>query len=297
MLQILLCVLMNVGIFVCFRMYGVLKLNTLQAIIFNYITCVITGLIFIGDTEVVMSALSFEDSWIFIALALGGVFIGTFYLMAITTQKFSITVSSISAKMSLVIPVLFSLLILGIQSKDYTFLNYLGMALAIIAILLSSYKEKKIKTEAISGFELALPLLVFVLGGIIDSTINYTNHYFLTVKEEAIFPIIVFGSASIIGFIILAIKRERIKSKNVLGGVALGIVNYFSIYFLITALSAFQNDGAIVYPLINVGIILFGAIVSVAFFSEKLSKLNLAGLILAMLSIALISYQEITNLL
>lgn len=295
MLQILLCVLMNVGIFVSFRMFGIFKLNTLQAIIFNYIVCVFTGLIYIGDLSF-LTTTDYSSSWIYIALALGGVFIGTFYLMAITTQKFSITVSSIASKMSLVIPVIFSLLILGIRSKDYTAFNYLGMALAILAILLSSYKEKKIKTEQISGFELFLPLLIFILGGFIDSTINYTNHNFLTEKEEALFPIFVFTSASIIGIILLIIKRQPIQSKNIFGGVALGIVNYFSIYFVITSLSAFSNDGALVYPLINVGIILFGAVVSVVFFGERLSKINLAGLFLAMISIYLISYQELSKL-
>ncbi|MTI22190.1 hypothetical protein E1176_14255 [Fulvivirga sp. RKSG066] len=295
MVQILLCVLMNVGIFVCFRMFGVLKLNTLQAIVFNYITCVVTGLIFIGDMQLV-SSVSTSDTWIYIAMGLGGIFIGTFYLMAITTQKFSITVSSIATKMSLVIPVLFSLLVLGIQSKDYTFFNYSGMFLAVVAILLSSYKEKKIKTEAISGFELALPILIFVLGGIIDSSINYTNHVFLSTKEEAIFPVFVFASASVIGIIILMVQKQTIKLGNVLGGVTLGVVNYFSIYFLITSLSAFENDGAMVYPLMNVGIIIFGAIVSVIFFKEKISKLNFAGLVLALISIILISYQELSNL-
>lgn len=295
MLQILLCVLMNVGIFVSFRLFGLLKLNTLQAIVFNYITCVITGLVFIGNFKTI-SSLTFTEPWIFIGIGLGGVFIGTFYLMAITTQKFSITVSSIATKMSLVIPVLFSLLILGIHSKDYTIFNYTGMAMAIIAILLSSYKEKKIKTEALSGFDLTLPVWVFILGGIIDSSINYTNHTFLTTREEAVFPIIIFASAAIIGGMVVLIQKQPITRKNILGGVALGIVNYFSVYFLLTSLSAFQNDGAMVYPLINVGIILIGAVVSIMFFNEKLSKINIVGIVLALVSIGLISYQELFSM-
>jgi len=294
MLEVLLCVLMNVGIFVCFRMFGVLKLNTFQAIVFNYITCVITGLIFVGDAGFIKQ-ISISQTWVPIALSLGVIFIGTFYLMAITTQKFSITVSSIAAKMSLVIPVLFSLFVLGIKSKDYSIINYLGIFSAVVAILLSSYKEKKIDSEVLKGPDLLLPISIFLLGGIIDSTINYTNHHFLTDKEEAIFPLMIFLSCSVIGFTMIGIKRQKIKIKNILGGVALGIVNYFSIYFLLRALSEFQNDGAIVYPLINVGIIFFGAIISVVYFKERLSRVNLAGLVLAVLAIILISYQELLS--
>ncbi|MDX1629767.1 MAG: hypothetical protein R3345_13765 [Fulvivirga sp.] len=287
---------MNVGIFACFRIFGVLKLNTLQAIIFNYITCVITGLIFIHDFDQ-LKVINFTDTWVYIAAGLGGVFIGTFYLMAITTQKFSITVSTIASKMSLVIPVLVSLFILQTQSKQYSVFNYMGMALALIAIILSSYKERKLKTAAISGFDVFLPVLIFILGGLIDTTINYTNYNFLTVREEAIFPLALFVSAAIFGIIILVMKKERIHRKNVFGGIALGIVNYFSIYFLLRALSVFKNDGAMVYPLINVGIILIGSIISVALFGERLSKINLTGLVLALFSIVLISYQELLQLL
>jgi len=294
MLEILLCVLMNVGIFICFRMFGVLKLNTFQAIVFNYLTCVVTGLIFIGDLDVIRK-INFSEIWVLIALLLGIVFIGTFYLMALTTQKFSITVSSIAAKMSLVIPVLFSLFILGIQSKDYTVINYIGIFSAIVAILLSSYKEKKLDSEKLQRLDLLLPISIFILGGLIDSTINFTNHHYLTNSEEAIFPLLIFTSCAIIGFIIIGINMQKIKVSNVIGGVALGIVNYFSIYFLLRALSEFKNDGAIVYPLINVGIIFFGAIISVLSFKERLSKINLAGLFLAVLAIILIFYQELLS--
>lgn len=296
MLQVLLCVLMNVGIFICFRLFGVVKMNTLQAIIFNYITCVITGLIYIGDTDFV-NALSLDDSWLVIAFVLGAVFISTFYLMAITTQKFSITVSSIASKMSLIIPVLVSLFILGIQSKNYTLLNYAGMLLAIVAVFLSAYKERKIETSGLSGRELLLPLLIFILGGLIDSSINYTNHHFLTQREERIFPVIIFASASIFGIIALVVKRQKLHLKSILGGIVLGAVNYFSIYFLLTSLSAFENDGAIVYPLVNVGTILISSFLSILFFNERMSRLNQLGLLVAILAIIFISYQELSVLL
>ncbi|ELR69108.1 Integral membrane protein [Fulvivirga imtechensis AK7] len=296
MLDVLLCVLANVGIFVCFRLFSTFKMDTFQAIVFNYITCVATGLIFMDDHSI-LKEINTDTPWAWIGMGLGAVFIGTFYLMAITTQKFSMTVSSIAAKMSLIIPVLFSLFILEIQSKIYTWVNFGGMGLALISIFMSSYKERKIETHQISGFDLVLPLLVFVFGGVIDTTINYTNYRFLTAREAPVFPFLVFTSAGIIGIVVLTIRRRGLALKNILGGITLGVVNYFSIYFLITALSAFSNDGAIVYPLVNVGIIVFAALISVFFFKERLSKVNRIGIILAILAIVFISYQEIVSLL
>lgn len=292
MLDILFCVLMNAGIFVCFRLFSTFKIDTFQAIVFNYVVCVITGAVFMGDSSV-LGDITIDEPWVMIALVLGGVFIGTFYLMAITTQKFSMTVSSISAKMSLIIPVLFSMVLLGIQSRPYTWLNYAGMVLALAAIFMSSYKEKKIQANKLKGFDLLLPFFVFVFGGIIDSAINYTSYHFLTDRESAVFPMFIFVSAGIIGIFLLISKRRKLSLISFGGGAVLGVVNYFSIYFLITSLSAFSNDGAIVYPLINVGIIVFAAGLSVVFFKERFSKLNQLGLVLAVLAIIFISYQEI----
>ncbi len=291
MTYLLLCILANVGIFVCFRMFKTFGLNTFQAIVFNYITCVITGIVFLSDSKSI-EQISWSSTWVQIGLVLGGVFISTFYLMAITTQKFSMTVSSIAAKMSLVIPALMALLVLDIQSKQYSLFNYLGMILALVAIFLSSYKEKNIDKPNF-GVLLLLPLFVFFLGGVIDSAINFTNFKYLTEATEPIFPIVIFSSASILGIIILVYRGSRLNLKSAIGGIALGVINYFSIYFLIRTLTSFENDGALVYPLLNVGIILATVFASVLFFREKISRLNLAGIAFAVLSILLLSYQEI----
>ncbi|MEQ8242440.1 hypothetical protein [Fulvivirga sp.] len=292
MIALLLCILSNTGIFICFRLFKVFNLNTLQAIVFNYVTCVATGIIFLKD-KLALNAVSWSTDWVIIGAILGAVFIGTFYLMARTTQIFSMTVSSIASKMSLMIPVLMSLFVLGIQSKHYSSLNYVGIALAILAILLSSLKGKKIETVHLPGLAIFLPIAVFLLSGLIDSVINFTNFKYLSPETEPVFPIIIFSSASIIGLASIMVGKNRIAFKNVIWGVVLGVVNYFSIFFLLRSLSYFKNDGAIFYPLLNVGIILFASLVSVIFFKEKLSRINLLGLILAISSIVLISYQEL----
>jgi multidrug transporter EmrE-like cation transporter len=296
MIYLFLCILANVGIFLCFRLFKTFGLDTFQAIVFNYITCVATGIIFQGSGTFIHS-FSLSYTWVQIGAVLGGIFIGTFYLMALTTQKLSMTVSSIASKMSLIIPVLVSLLILNIQSKDYSVLNFVGMFTALLAIILSSYKKKNNHTTGVSPTAFLLPLAVFIFGGIIDSSINYTNFKYLTPESEPIFPIIIFSSATIIGIITLIIRNGKLKFKNALGGIALGAINYFSIYFLIKSLSSFNNDGALVYPLLNVGIILIASGVSVVFFREKLSRLNIAGLSLAIFSIIFISYQELLLIL
>ncbi len=297
MLAILLCILANVGIFLAFRLFQYYRVNTFQAIVVNYLTCVVTGLLFSGWSNVA-TVLQGEINWIIWAVVLGGIFIATFYLMARTTQVYSMTVASISSKMSLIIPVLFSLLILGTRSRDYNFLNYLGMAAAIAAILLSSIRKKsQVQVKSATNSFWYLPVLVFLLGGLIDTTLNVVNQQYLSEREEGVFPIIIFGTAGLIGLIIIVFKGAHFTRPSVLGGLFLGIVNYFSVYFLLMALRLFENDGAYVYPMINVGIILISAIISAIFFGEKFTRLKTAGLCLAVIAIFLLSHQEMEALL
>ena len=284
------------GIFLCFRQFKAYGLNTFQAIVFNYITCVGTGIIFLGDSTLLME-INYNKPWVIIGIVLGLIFISTFYLMALTTQRFSMTVSSIASKMSLIIPVIISLLILKVQSKEYTVFNYFGMFMAIPAIVMSSFKKRGVEGSDFTGLAILLPIAVFLLGGLIDSSINYTSYHYLSEAVEPIFPIVIFSSAAFIGIISMMVSGQRITLGNFIGGAILGAINYFSIYFLIRTLSYFNNDGAVVYPMLNVGIILLSAFVSILIFKEKLSRLNQTGLLLAILSIVLLSFEELLALL
>lgn len=292
MQYLILCIIMNAGIFLIFRAFSHFNIPTFQAIVVNYFVCVLTGALFLGNINFI-SQITIDQPWVLIALILGAIFIGTFYLMALCTQKLGVTVSSIASKMSLVIPVLISLFILNIASRELIALNYIGIVLALVAILFSSLKKKRENNSKLSVFVLIMPALVFISGGIIDTSINYTSHKYLSNHTEAVFPIVIFFSAMCIGLIILLIQRQKINLKSLIGGTLLGIVNYFSIYFLVKSLAAFDNDGAIVYPVINVGIILISSVASVAIFREKLNKLNKLGLVMSVIAVMLIFYQEI----
>ena len=107
MLYLIISILLNAAIFIGFRTFAHFGVRTLPAIVINYYVCVLTGLVFLGNYKEIPSLLSWESYWIYYALILGLLFIFTFNLMALTTQRLSVTVSSIAAKMSLVVPVLF----------------------------------------------------------------------------------------------------------------------------------------------------------------------------------------------
>lgn len=288
---LLLAIIMNAAIFVLFRLFPIYKINRFQAIVFNYIVCVVTGVVFSGGVSA-FANVSMSEPWIPYSIGLGFIFIGTFYSMALTTEYFSITVSSIASKISLAIPVLFALFVFDVKSKEFDVWNYIGLSLSFVAILLASQKPNT-KSAARSWTYLLLPGIVFLLGGLIDTTINFVNFKYLTSEREAVFPILIFFTAAVIGSVVLIIQRPKFEIRNLVAGVLLGVVNYFSVYYIIRTLSHYQNDGAVVFPLLNMGIILGSMVLSFLFFSEKLSLPKVMAVIVGLVSIYLISYQEL----
>lgn len=292
MFYLILCILFNAAIFITFKFFGRKNIPLLPAIVINYWFCVLTGGLFAGNAVTIQISEGWE-SWMYFAIALGFIFLGTFYLMAYVTHKFSVSVGSISAKISLVIPVLFSLLVLQTQLIDYNWLNYLGMIGALGAIVFSSLKERKLKAGVISWADLGLPFLLFFMNGLIDTSINFVSNRHLSEADEGIFPIGIFLVAALAGTVLLIIKKVKINKNVFFGGLILGVINYFSVFTLVRSLSVHNDDGAFVYPVLNLGIIIVASVFSLVYFKERFSRLNWIGFALAIISLILLAHQSI----
>jgi drug/metabolite transporter (DMT)-like permease len=289
---LVLSILANVAIFMSFRSFKKFGINTFPAIITNYLVCVLTGFLYAGGTTI---SQQFDASapWFYAAMVLGVIFVTTFYLMAKTTQLRGVAVATVASKMSLAIPVIFSLFIFKIGTNTLDNWNYLGIFLAFIAILMVTKKAHQKESNLIAIKNLGLPFLLFLMGGLIDTSLNYVNLNILNASIEAVFPIFIFCFAFISGIILALIKGIKFRRKDILGGIYLGIPNYFSIFFQLKALSAYDNNGALVYPSLNIGIIILSTLAAILFFQEKLTKLNWTGIGLALIVIFLLSHQEI----
>lgn len=294
MFYLLLTILANVAIFMAFRSFTKFDIKTFPAIITNYGVCVITGILYTGFNHVSHET-DTSAPWFYYAMALGLVFVSTFYLMARTTQLRGVAVATVASKMSLAIPVVFSLFILKLGTNTLDNWNYLGIVLAFFAIIMVSKKKTESigQKQALTLKYIALPLSVFILGGVIDTSLNYANHHYITEATEAVFPIFIFGFAFVFGLIIAIVKKVKFRRKDIIGGLYLGIPNYFSIYLQLKALSAFDNNGAILYPSLNIGIIIVSTLTAILLFKEKLSRINVIGVVLAIIVILLLSHQEI----
>lgn len=285
MLDLGLSILFSSLIFIVFKLLSIYKINTLYAIVVNYVTACTTGLIFYKGGVVPAEIL--HRPWFLGTLMLGALFIIVFNLMAATSQKIGISVASVATKMSLVIPVVTGLLLYG---ERLTLPQILGIVLALTAVYFVSIRDRSVVLDKKLFW---LPLLVFLVSGIMDASIKYMEALYLGKNEFPLFSAMAFGSAAVTGIVYILAKRStrttRIRPKDVIGGIALGVPNYFSIYYLLQALQHKSLESAVIFTINNVGVVLLSTLLGIILFKEVISPKNWMGIGLAVVSIVLVA--------
>jgi len=285
LIYLLLSVLSSSFIFVMFKLFKRFDINTMQAIVINYfIACLVGFFGFLKDTDITLIP---YKPWFPGTIFLGVLFIVVFNLAAITTQRSGLSVVSVASKMSVAIPVLFGILYFDESSGT---IKIIGIILALAAVYLTSVKSRE--GIPINRKNLIFPVLVFLGSGIIDTSIKFLETSYVNKTDVALFSSSIFFIAGTIGTGILIVQAFmgtlKITGKNILGGIALGIPNFFSIYFLVMALRSEGFESSTVFTINNVAIVLVSTLLGIALFKERLITKNWIGIALAILSILLV---------
>lgn len=294
MIYIALSILLSVFLLVLFKLFEKFGVNTWHAIIFNYYTATITGIAFSGKNFNFSGAI--HSGWFWVCFPLGILLISVFRLIALTTQKINVSTAAIANKMSVVIPVLFSIFALN---ESFGPGKISGIILALIALYftsVSSHNNSKSDIKLIY-----LPILVFAGSGLLDLIINAVNAFMIKDSNDSeLFTTYSFAVAGFIGvFILLFQYRKHRKTqienkffewKSVLGGIVLGIPNYFSIFFILKSLESNVFSSSQLFPILNISNVLLAALSGRLLFGEKLMLKNYIGIILAVIAILLIAF-------
>jgi len=286
LIYLILSIAASTLIFVVFKLFERFKINTLHAIVANYFIACTCGVLTYGGTITVSKLPQYE--WFYYTLGLGTLFIIVFNLMAVTTQKSGLSVVSVATKMSVVIPVIFGLIY---YKESLGVFKTTGILLALLAVYLASIKSEdgiKIKPK-----NLIFPVLVFLGSGIVDTSIKFLEGSFVAENDVPLFSAVVFAAAAFVGTVLLFVQmlqgKFKFELKNILGGIALGIPNYASIYFLVQALRSDILESSGIFTINNVAIVAVSTVVGIAFFNEKLILKNWIGIFLALVSIVFVA--------
>ncbi|MBC7828826.1 MAG: EamA/RhaT family transporter [Chitinophagaceae bacterium] len=273
-----------------FKVIEKFGINNLQAIVFNYFTCVVTGSVINGSFPVQKSTLT--EPWFPWTLVMGIMFVLLFNLVALTTQRLGVAISSVAYKLSLIIPYLFSIYLYNEKS---TLLKTAGIGLALAAVFLTCYRTSKKKVQDPSGFLIwFLPVVLFFGSGFLDTMIKYVEQSFMSGSNNNYYLITAFLVAALAGTVLLGVqllqKKQRLSGKAALAGLAIGVPNYFSIWCLVKVLKEYGENSSAIIPINNMGIVLFSSVIAFLFLRERLSVLNWMGIALSLGAIALIAY-------
>ncbi|MCR8560576.1 DMT family transporter [Mucilaginibacter sp. BJC16-A38] len=263
-------------------------IDVYQAITWNYsIAIVLTWLFLKPDLRHLNNAP-------FALLGLLGLLLPLLFVIIATSVKVTGIVRTDAAqRLSLFIPFAAAFLIFNETS---TAAKLVGLAIGLIAVVCLIPWNKQAKDRKTGASSWVYLLIVFLGMGIIDillkrvSQISIGTSLFIVYSLAFIF--------ALIGLLYQVFtKTMRFSWPHIFIGWVLGIANFGNILFYLKAHQSLSKNPSIVFASMNIGVIVFGTLIGVFIFKEKLSLFNKIGLVLAILAIAVIYYpQFFTNL-
>ena len=276
---ILLAILFPVLSILLFKEFEKRQIEVFPAIVFNYLGGILLGLaLFISPQQLVEIP---EQMWFYQALIIGVFFILNFYLIAKTAVFHGISIATFSNKISLVIPVIFTIVYFDEPSNWQKISGILFALFSIYLLTINGLNTKRTKF-------MIFPLLVFVFTGIMESILNFTQKiYFNSDNEIGYFVVSAFVVSFLIGIVVLIFNSKKVNSRSFFGGLFLSVPNTLGVYFFIKALN-FSPDSTSVLPLMNISTLVLAILVGFLLYEEKLTTKNWVGFGLAVFAIFLL---------
>lgn len=284
MIYIVIAVICSVIVSINFKLFKRYDTNAYQAIVFNYPTAAF--LCYFGFNPS-LSVAPTSQEWVLFAV-IAGLLLSIFYFIGKSIATSGIVLTAIAQRLSLVIPVISAFLIF---SETTTNLKLLGLVIGFIALYASKPNGKANLKQATNWY----PIIVFLGTGVLDILFNLlTKLQFISFTGSLFY---IFVIAGFFGFASLFYQYQKgvlkFQLKAALAGIVLGVFNFGSIYFYIKALRIESHRPSVVFSSLDIGVILLGSLVGILLFKEKLTKLNIIGFVLALVSIVILNLADV----
>ena len=269
------------------------RINVNVAMLANYITgavfSVITVLLKMKSCGINDSSVLWPGCGLLVLALITGIIYSTgFLLRDVGTARCGVSISTISARVSLIVPVVLSWLLLSDKEP-----SWLSVALILVSVGLISFKKETTK-QKFDLVGLGILVLFFLTYGSSDFFLKYArvlSGESGNVAEIRLgcFTALIFVFAAIISLFLCITSQSFRKSghivKDSLYGAFIGIVNVVNTSAVISSLG--RMPASYFYPVYNIAIVLLCTIIGVVFLKERLSGIQIIGTILAVLSIIL----------
>ena len=285
MLLFILALVTSLAILVSFKIFERLNISTPHAIVINYIVAFALGYLYQPfNFQNILSA-----DWIYLSTISGIILSVSFFIYALSIKYFGISITALSGKMSILIPIIVGFVLLGDEILVH---RIIGIIMIFPALYLLLYEnDKNTKTNKIKY--LIFPILLFLFTGSNDSIFKIADTYYLfgNISNVYMFLTNAFAISFVIAIIFILIQKPSINKnqylKTSIAGVELGILNWYSTFFFLRVIRLLPIS--IFIPLYNICFVLLSVLLGRILFKEKFDKNKIIGSIIAILSIVLLS--------
>ncbi len=282
---VILSVICSVSVGIFLKVAKRFQLNVFQIITFNYFSALLLTY-FTFQPELTLQEKTIPYL-LFMGLAI--LLPIVFLIQAKSINEVGIVKTDIAQRLSLFIPLTASYFLFN---ETFSQLKIIGFIVGFSAIFFTLNKKSESKSDS-----WIYPILVLLGFGIIDiqfKKVAVFNDFSFTTSL-----FIIFCGAFIISILFLIgkilVQKEKLELKNILWGLALGILNFGNILFYLKAHKALSENPSTVFAGMNMGVIILGSLAGILLFKEKMTKWNYFGIILAIISIILITLSQITQ--
>ena len=255
-----------------------------EAITWNYLAAAIlcwflldpplSGLDF-GQTPVMSLAM--------LALLLPGIFLA----MAASVKAAGIVRTDVAQRLSLVLSLAAAFLLFGEKADA---LKIAGLVLGVAAIVCLVARSEPLPDASGASSRWLLPLVVLVGYASVDVLLKRIA---ISGTPFSVSLLIAFTAAFALMAALLIWRRVRHQRRftlmELLTGLLLGATNFGNILFYVRAHQALPDSPAVVFSMMNIGVVVLGTLAGVIGFGERLSRLNKLAIPLAVVAILLIA--------
>jgi len=285
MIYIILSICCSVTVAILLKLAKRYQISIIQAVTVNYFTALILCFLFFKPDVKLVTASAPWPVYIALAILLPSIFL----FLAASVKNLGIVKTDIAQRLSLFIPVLAAYFIF---EEDFNQFKIIGLCIGFSAIVLT-FLRKSDQKEGDKG-NLLYPIMVFIGFGVIDVLFKQIALYKELPYTTSLFTI--FCLAFIVSLLIvlsmLIAGKIKLQVVNLFCGLILGLFNFGNILFYMKAHKALAENPSTVFAAMNLGVIIIGTLIGVIAFKEKLSKLNYAGIILAIAAVIFITLSQ-----
>lgn len=285
LLYLLASVACSVTVAVLLKLARRWQVDVRQAIAMNYlVAALLCWAVLRPDPAGVLTP---RTPWLVLA-ALGVLLPSVFLAMAAAVRHAGIVRSDAAQRLSLFIPLLAAFLLFGEPPSGRKLAAALLAAGALYCLLRRAAPAQAPADGGPGGGRAAWlwPLAVWLGYGVIDILFKQMARAGTAFAGGLLLAFVIAG---LLMLAYLLLRRVRCRPRHLAAGVALGLANFGNILTYIRAHQSLPEHPALVFASMNMGVITLGTLVGALAFREPLSRLNIAGVALALAAIVLMA--------